>query len=188
MLLPPQKSDTLIMSMPQTMNLETMAEVLQTHRQGVVRTLPRPLTYKKAPKTLFRTHYSRLQEPTNMEYPAQDLIERIIDRAHSLDDLSADDVLEIRCLSEQSIIINKFKVTFAQYCDWLDRIGDDIRGVEYDAQNACIIVKGGPGWMREAATWLIGTRLLGELEDRLSAATGSPYDLTGSIGKYRLNI
>jgi hypothetical protein len=99
-----------------------------------------------------------------------------------LDDLSADDVIELRRISERSLVLDKFKVSPAEYWNWLDKVGDDIRGVEYDAQNERIVLKERPGWMHEAATWLIGRRLFGELEDRLSAATGSRYFLTGSTG------
>ncbi|EED14725.1 hypothetical protein TSTA_042000 [Talaromyces stipitatus ATCC 10500] len=114
-----------------------------------------------------------------MGHQTQDQIDHILDRVHSLDDLSAEDIMELRCLSEQSIIMDKFKVSPAQYYDWLDKISDGIRGVEYDAQNACIILKGGPGWMREAATGILYELLL-PLRDRMSAATGSLYFLTGS--------
>lgn len=79
-----------------------------------------------------------------MEHPAQDQIERILDRVHSLDDLSADDIIELRHLSEQSIVINKFKIFPAQYYDWLDRIGNNIYSVEYDAQHAYVILKEDP--------------------------------------------
>ncbi|GAD97168.1 hypothetical protein TSTA_041500 [Paecilomyces variotii No. 5] len=115
-----------------------------------------------------------------MEDQAQDQFERILARVHSLDDLSADVVVELRRISEGSLVLDKFKVPTAEYWNWLDKVGDDIRGVEYDAQNARIALKGGPGWMHEAASQLINSRLLRELEDRLSAATGSRYFLTGS--------
>ena len=103
-----------------------------------------------------------------------------------MDDLSISDVLELRSLSEQSIVLNKFKVSPAEYWNWPDKVGDDTRGVEYDAQNARIALKGGPGWMHETATWLIGRDLLGDLKDRIGAATSSDYILTGSKSKYHL--
>jgi hypothetical protein len=120
-----------------------------------------------------------------MEHQAQDQIEHILHRVQSLDDLSVDDVIELRSLSEQSIVLDQFKVSPAQYHDWLDKVGDDIRGVEYNALNACIILKGGPGWMHEAATGIIYRRLFGVLEDRLSA-TSSLYVLTGSKSEHNL--
>lgn len=100
-------------------------------------------------------------------------------------DLSASDIIELRSLSEQSIILDKFKISPAEYSNWLDKVGNDIRGVEYDAQNARIVLKGGPGWMHEAATGII-TELLFSLRDRMSAATGSDYIWTGSKGKHYL--
>lgn len=114
-----------------------------------------------------------------MEDQAQDQIECILDRIHSLDDLSANDVIELRRISEASLVFDKFKVSSAEYWQWLDRVGDDIRGVEYDAQNARIVLKGGPGWMHEAAVGIIYELLL-PLRDRLNAVTGSRYSLTGS--------
>lgn len=164
-----------------------MAELLQTHRPRVALStfgtwglLPtHPPAYKNVP----RTHGYRKNPPDasiaiNMEDQAQGQIERILDR--SLDKLSAEDVMELRRTSERSLVLDK--VSPAEYLNWLDKVGDDIRGVEYDAQNACIVLKGCPGWMHEAATGVIYRRLFGELEDRLSAATVSDYMLTGSIG------
>lgn len=78
-----------------------------------------------------------------------DRINRILDRVDSLDDLSADDIIELRRISESSLVIDKFKVSSAEYSDWIHKVGDDIRGVEYDARNARIVLKGGPKWMHE---------------------------------------
>jgi hypothetical protein len=114
-----------------------------------------------------------------MEDQAQDQIDRILDRARSLDDLSADDLTELRCVSEHSLVLDKSKVSPAEYWNWLDKIGDDIRGVEYDAQNARIVLKGGPGWMHEAAADVV-REVFYQIRDRLSAATGSEYFLTGA--------
>lgn len=36
-------------------------------------------------------------------------INRILDRVDSLDDLSADDIIELRHISESSLVIDKFK-------------------------------------------------------------------------------
>ena len=90
--------------------------------------------------------------------------------------------MELRRTSERSLVLGN--VSPAEYLKWLDKVGDDIRGVEYDAQNACIVFKGCSGWMHEAATGVIYGRLFGELGDRLSAATGSEYMLTGSTGMF----
>lgn len=113
-----------------------------------------------------------------MEDQAQDQIECILNRIHSLDDLSADDVIELRHVSERSLVIDKFKVSPAEYQHWLGKVGDDIRGVEYDAQNACLVLKERPGWMHEAAIGVVYELLL-PLRDRLSA-TGSRYFSSGS--------
>lgn len=122
-----------------------------------------------------------------MEQQARNRIERILDQVNSLDDLSTDDIVELRRVSESSIIIDKFRVSPAQYYGWVEKFHDGIRGVEFDAQNACLVVKGGPGPMHETATCLIGTTLFRDLEDTLSKATGLDYDLTGSTGKYIIN-
>ncbi|EED17828.1 NAD dependent epimerase/dehydratase, putative [Talaromyces stipitatus ATCC 10500] len=98
----------------------------------------------------------RIPTAINMGHHAQGQIERILDRGRSLVDLSADGVIELRRHSEQSIAIDKFKVSSAY---------NDIRG--------------GPGWIHEDAAALIG-KFLGLLRDRLSAATDSRYFLTGS--------
>lgn len=171
--------------------LDPMAELLQTRRPGVAllafEISIRPSAYSNVPETPHhRTVFQKIPTIINMEHQAQDQIEHILHRVQSLDDLSVDDVIELRRVSEQSIVLDKFKVSPAQYYDWLDKVGDDIRGVEYNAQNACIILKGGPGWMHEAATGVIYRRLFGELEDRLSAATSSLYVLTGSKSEYNL--
>jgi hypothetical protein len=120
-----------------------------------------------------------------MEHQAQCQINRILDRVRSLDDLSADDVIELRSLFEQSIVLEKFKVARTEYWNWLDKIGDDICGVEYDAQNACIVLKGCPGWMHEAVADAV-YEVFYQIRDRLSAATGSRYILTGSKCEYDL--
>jgi hypothetical protein len=167
-----------------------MAE-LQTHPPGVA--LPtfrtqvpwrtRPVADGNAPRTYdYQTVPLDVSIPTNMEHQAQHQIDRILDSIHSLDDLSADDVIELRRISERSLVLDKFKVSPAEYQNWVDKVGGANRGVEYDAQNACLVLKERPGWMHEAASQLISSRLLRELEDRLSAATGSRYFLTGSTG------
>jgi hypothetical protein len=120
-----------------------------------------------------------------MEHQAQGQTERILDRIHSLDDLSVDDVIELRRISEHSLVLDKFKVAPAEYWNWLDKVGDDIRGVEYNAQNACIILKGGSGWMHETAADVV-REVFYLIRDRLVAATGSRYFLTGSKSEYNL--
>jgi hypothetical protein len=57
--------------------------------------------------------------------------------------------MELRRTSERSLVLDK--VSPAEHLNWLDKVGDDIRGIEYDAQKACIILKGCAGWMHEAA-------------------------------------
>lgn len=116
---------------------------------------------------------------------AQREIERILDRVQSLDDLSADDVIELRRLSEHSLVLNKFKVSPTAYRDWLDKIGGDIRGVEYDAQNAYVVLKGCPGFMHEAATGVLHEFLV-EIRKKLNDATGLCYYLSGSQGEHNL--
>lgn len=108
-----------------------------------------------------------------------DRINRILDRVDSLDDLSADDIIELRCTSESSLVIDKFKVSSAEYRDWIHKVGDDIRGVEYDARNARIVLKGGPGWIHETAADVV-REVLYQIRDRLNTAPGPRYSLSGS--------
>lgn len=164
----------------------TMMETLQAHQHVTPKARVSLLTcsaYKNVLKTYSHQTAPSLELliPNNMENvnEARNQIKYILDRVRSLDDLSADDIAELRCISQQSLIIDKFKISRAQYWDWVAKVGDDIRGVEFNAQDGCIILKEYPGWMHEAATHLL-SRLFIDLEDRLSAATGSYYDSTGS--------
>lgn len=123
--------------------------------------------------------------PNNMEHEARNQIKHILDRVRSLDDLSADDIAKLRCInrweiSQRFLIINKLEISPILYLDWVYKVGDD--GVEFNAQGKCIVLKEYPGWMHEATTHLLG-RLFINLEDRLSAVTGSYYDSTGSTSK-----
>ncbi|KAH8696470.1 hypothetical protein BGW36DRAFT_428478 [Talaromyces proteolyticus] len=113
-----------------------------------------------------------------MENQTRSQIDRMLDRVHSLDDLSADNAIELRRISERSLVINKFKIASAEYQNWINKVGDDIRGVEYDAQNACIMLKERPGRMNEAAADVV-REVFHQIRDRLSG-TGSRYFLTGS--------
>lgn len=117
-----------------------------------------------------------------MEHQAQREIERILDQVHSLDDLSLDIISAVRRISRNSLIIDKFTVSPAQYYKWVKKVGVDYRGVEYDAQNACLILREHPRRMHEATTLLVN-RCLDQINGRLRAATGSYYDLMGSNGK-----
>jgi hypothetical protein len=49
----------------------------------------------------------------------------------------------LRRTSERSLVLDK--ISPAEYLSWLEKAGDDIRGVEYDAQNARIVLKGCAG-------------------------------------------
>lgn len=104
-----------------------------------------------------------------MGHQAQVQIDQILGRVRTLDDLSTEDVIELRHISEHSLMLDKFKVSPTEYCKWLEKVGDDIRGVEYDAQNACIVLKGCPSWMHEAAVGIVYELLL-PLQDKMSAA------------------
>lgn len=119
--------------------------------------------------------------PKNMENNVQNQIEHILSRAHSLEDLTADEIAELRCVSQQSLVIDKFEISPTQYWDWVGKVGDN--GVEFNAQDECIILKEYPGWMHEATTHML-SRLFNDLEDRLGANTGSYYDSTGSTSMY----
>ena len=87
--------------------------------------------------------------------------------------------MELRRTSECSLALDK--VSSAEYLNWLYKVGDDICGVEYDAQNASIVLKGCPGWMHEAAAD-VARKVFHQIRDRLSAATSLDYILTGSTG------
>lgn len=169
--------------------LDPMAELLQTQRSGV--TLPTfgaltcPSSYENPPKTPQNRTIQKIPIIFNMGHQAQDQIDHILGRVRSLDDLSIEDVTELRYISEHSLILDKLKVSPSEYREWLDKVGEDIRGVEYDAQNACIVLKGGPSWMHEATIGIIYELLL-PLRDRMSAATRSNYTLMGSKSEYNL--
>lgn len=120
-----------------------------------------------------------------MEHQALGQISCILDRVRSSDDLSADDIIELRRISEHSLVLNKFKISPAEYWNWLNKVGDDIRGVKYDAQNACVVLKGRPSWMHETTIGIVYELLL-PLRDRMGAATGLDYALTGSKSEYDL--
>lgn len=122
-----------------------------------------------------------------MEHQAQREIERIFDQVHSLDDLSLDIISELRRISRNSFVIEKFTVSPTQYYEWIKKVGDDYHGVEYDAQNACLILREHPRWMHETTTLLVN-RCLDKINGRLMAATGSYYDLTGSNGKLPITV
>jgi hypothetical protein len=60
-----------------------------------------------------------------------DRINEYLDRVHSLENLSREDVLELRHLSQRSLVIDKFRVSCADYMNWTENIVDGyIRGVE----------------------------------------------------------
>lgn len=70
------------------------------------------------------------------------------------------------------------------YRNWLDKVvGGDIRGVEYDAQNTCLVLKEFSGLMHEVAADVV-REIFYQIRDRLSAASGSAYLLTGSAGMF----
>lgn len=117
-----------------------------------------------------------------MEHQAQREIERILDQVHSLDDLTLDIISEIRRRSRNPFTIRRFTVSPTQYYEWVKKVGDDYRGVEYDAQNSCLILREHPRWMHKSTTLLVN-RCLDQINGRLMAATGSYYDLMGSNGK-----
>ncbi|KAF3407157.1 hypothetical protein DPV78_000013, partial [Talaromyces pinophilus] len=139
-----------------------------------------PSAYKNVPRT--HGYWKILPDallPINMGDQARmDRVNRILDRVDSLNDLSADDIIELRHISESSLVIDKFKVSSAEYWDWINKVGDNIRGVEYDARNAPIVLKGGRKWMHEAATGVIYV-FLDKIRDTLNAATGLDYSLSG---------
>jgi hypothetical protein len=89
---------------------------------------------------------------TRIGYQVHGHIECILNRTQSLNDLSADDIIELGHISKRSLVINKVRVSLTDYRNWLDKlVGDDIRGVEYDAQNTCLVLKEFPGLIHEVA-------------------------------------
>lgn len=133
-----------------------------------------------------RTHGIRKVLPddqffTNMSHQAKDQIDRSLDQIHSLDDLTAETVIELRHISDCSLVLDKFNVSPAAFWNWYDKLGDDTRGVEYDAQIARIVLKEYPGWMHEAVTGVVNG-FLGEIRRKLNDATGLWYHLVGSTG------
>jgi hypothetical protein len=67
----------------------------------------RPPTYKNVPRTQgYRKVPPDISIPINMVDQAQDQIDRILDRVQSLDDLSVDDIIELRSLSVSSLLFS----------------------------------------------------------------------------------
>lgn len=117
----------------------------------------------------------------------QSRIESILETVNSLDDLTAEVVAELRYATKQSLTIEKFKVSLEQYHDWVDKVGDDNRGVEFDGRTKCLVLKAYPGRMHEIATDVI-RNFLWEVKDRLETATGLIYESTGSAGKSTVRL
>jgi hypothetical protein len=104
-----------------TFNLQPMVELLLAHRARVAfstfRTeVPLP-THLPVYKNVPRTHgcSSRCVNSYQHGASAQDQIDRILDRVHSLD------VIELRCISEGSLVIDKFKASPAEHHNWVDK-------------------------------------------------------------------
>ena len=56
-----------------------------------------------------------------------------------------------------------------------------IRGVEYDAENERLVLREHPVWMHEVAIGEV-SRVFSLTKDILTALTGEPFFITGSVG------
>lgn len=127
------------------------------------------------------TLHLRKPTTTNKEQ-VHDRINEYLDRVHSLENLSREDALELRHLSKRSLVIDKFRVSWADYVNWTENIVDGcIRGVEYDAENERLVLREHPVWMHEVAIGEV-SRVFSLTKDILIALTGEPFFITGSVG------
>lgn len=80
-----------------------------------------------------------------------------------------------------SSTIEKFKVDFWTWQEWSEKY-HEVRGTEYDAQDANIRIKGRSP-LHEAATGAIGEWFL-TVRDLLNTVIGRQFDNAGSAGKH----
>lgn len=107
-------------------------------------------------------------------------INEYLDRVHSLENLTREDVLELRHISKRSLVIDKFRVSSADYMNWIENILDRyVRGVEYDDENERLVLREHPVWMHEVAIGEV-SRVFSLTEDILTALTGKFFFITGS--------
>lgn len=104
----------------------------------------------------------------------------ILRDVHSIGELSLEHIDQIR--SEQTIEIDKFQVSCGEFLEWVDQVGSDIRGIEYDAQARHLIIKQCPSGLHETASVALGD-WLGVVGRALGQATGSDFERKGTQGK-----
>ncbi|KAI1908027.1 hypothetical protein LOZ61_005776 [Ophidiomyces ophidiicola] len=107
-------------------------------------------------------------------------IDKILAKTNSIDDLDLDTVAELRGTLAGRFSIEKFSVDLWDWKAWSEK-HQDIRGIEYDAQNSHIQIKATGSPLHEAATGVIGEWLQG-LRDHLTQATGNKFVCIRSAG------
>lgn len=108
-------------------------------------------------------------------------IDEILAKINSIHDLDSDIVAELRATAAERFSVEKFLVEPWDWREWSEK-HQEIRGIEYDAQNSRIRIKASSSPLHEAATRTIGEWLLG-VRDSLNKITKNEYDCIGSEGE-----
>ncbi|KAK2731826.1 hypothetical protein FQN57_003152 [Myotisia sp. PD_48] len=116
----------------------------------------------------------------NMDCNTRANIGKILAKTNSIDDLDPDTVEELRGTLAGRFSIEKFSVDLWDWQAWSEK-HQEIRGIEYDAQNYRIRIKATGSPLHEAATGAVGEWLQG-IRDRLSKVTGNEFDCIRSAG------
>lgn len=136
---------------------------------------PRPLRHLKPSGESGLT-----TDDNEMECETKATIDEILAKTHSIDDLDRDTVAELRATSAGRFSIEKFMVDLDDWSKWSD-MHQEVRGIEYDAQNSCIRIKATGSPLHEAATGVVGEWLQG-IRDSLRKATGNRFVCIRSAG------
>lgn len=117
----------------------------------------------------------------NMECNTRAKVDRILAKTNSIDDLDLDTVAELRGTLAGRFSIEKFSVNLWDWQKWSDA-HQEVREIEYDAQNSCIRIKATGSPLHEATAGAVGEWLQG-IRDRLTKATGNKFVCIRSAGE-----
>ena len=119
-----------------------------------------------------------------MESEAKARLDRVLAKINSIDDLDPDTVAEMRGTLAGRFSIEKFQVNLSDWQKWSDKM-QDVRGVEYDAQNTQIIIKATDSPLHDAAAEAMG-QWLQPISERLEEVTGNEFGCIGTPGESKL--
>jgi hypothetical protein len=111
-----------------------------------------------------------------------DRIESILKNVHCINDLTLDHITEIQALG-QTVEIDQFNVSGWEFSNWIEQVGSDIRGIEYDAQTQRLNVKKPPRTQHGSAAQTFVNWMSGNLSDKLKQAIGGNFSSYGDTGK-----